>query len=50
MSGARNASISLMIASQIFNDQRVLLMITVTVILMLIILVPTAYVLGRRAV
>jgi BASS family bile acid:Na+ symporter len=48
MSGARNASISLMIASQVFKDPGVLLMITLTVILMLFILLPTAYWFGRR--
>jgi hypothetical protein len=50
MSGARNAGISFMIASQVFKDQGVLLMITLTVILMLFILLPTAYWFGRRAV
>jgi len=50
MSGARNASIALMIASQVFDDPDVLLMITLTVILMLVILLPTAYWFGRRAV
>jgi BASS family bile acid:Na+ symporter len=49
MSGARNASIALMIASQVFDDPDVLLMITLTVILMLVILLPTAYWFGRRA-
>ena len=48
MSGARNSSISLMIASQVFDDPDVLLMITLTVILMLLILLPTAYWFGRR--
>jgi bile acid:Na+ symporter, BASS family len=50
MSGARNASISLMIASQVFNDPKVLLMITATVILMLIVLLPTVLWFGRREV
>jgi bile acid:Na+ symporter, BASS family len=48
MSGARNASISLVIANQVFNDPAVLLMITVTVILMLIVLLPAALWFGRR--
>jgi predicted Na+-dependent transporter len=50
MSGTRNASISLMIASQVFDDPDVLLMITLTVIMMIVILLPTAYWLGRRGV
>jgi bile acid:Na+ symporter, BASS family len=50
MSGARNASIAFMIASQVFDNTDVLLMITLTVILMLVILLPTAYWLGRQAV
>jgi bile acid:Na+ symporter, BASS family len=50
MSGTRNASISLMIASQVFDDPDVLLMITLTVIMMLVILLPTAYWFGRRGV
>jgi len=49
MSGSRNAGIALMIASQGFEDPGVLLMITLTVILMLVILLPTAYWVGRRA-
>ena len=49
MSGARNASISLMIASQVFEDPDVLLMITLTVILMMTILLPTAHWFGRQA-
>jgi predicted Na+-dependent transporter len=50
MSGTRNASISLMIASQVFDDPDVLLMITLTVIMMIVILFPTAYWFGRRGV
>jgi predicted Na+-dependent transporter len=50
MSGARNASIALMIASQVFDDPDVLLMITLTVVLMLVILTPAAYWFGRRAI
>jgi predicted Na+-dependent transporter len=49
MSGARNSSISLMIASQVFDNPDVLLMITLTVIMMLVLLLPTAYWFGRRA-
>jgi predicted Na+-dependent transporter len=49
MSGARNASISLMIASQVFDNPDVLLMITLTVILMLCILLPAAYWFNRLA-
>jgi predicted Na+-dependent transporter len=50
MSGARNASIALMIASQVFDNPDVLLMITLTVILMMVILLPTAYWFGCRAI
>jgi len=50
MSGARNAGIALMVASQVFGDPDVLLMITLTVILMLVILAPAAYWFGRRGV
>jgi len=50
MSGARNASISFMIASQLFGDSKVLLMIIVTTILFLLILLPTAFVFRRRAI
>jgi len=49
MSCGRNAGISLMIASQVFGDSDVLLMITVTVLVMLGLLLPTAYWLGHRA-
>jgi BASS family bile acid:Na+ symporter len=50
MHAGRNASIALMIASQVFIGQpKVLLMITVTVVLMLIILLPTSYLLKDRA-
>jgi bile acid:Na+ symporter, BASS family len=46
MHAGRNASIALMIASQVFVGQpKVLLMITVTVVLMLIILLPISYLL-----
>jgi BASS family bile acid:Na+ symporter len=43
MSGARNASISLMIATQVFNDPKVLLMIIATIILMLIVFCRRPY-------
>jgi len=50
MHAGRNASIALMIASQVFFGQpKVLLMITVTVVLMLIILLPISYLLKDRA-
>jgi bile acid:Na+ symporter, BASS family len=50
MHGGRNASLALMIASQVFVDQpMVLVMITVTVILMLVLLLPLSIYLGRRA-
>jgi bile acid:Na+ symporter, BASS family len=50
MHAGRNASIALMIASQVFSDQpKVLLMITVTVVLMLILLLPTSYLVKARA-
>jgi len=49
MHAGRNASIALMIASQMFSDQpKVIMMITVTVVLMLIILLPTSYLLKAR--
>ena len=49
MNGARNSSIALMIASQVFGDQpQVLMMITLTVVLMLFTLLPMSYWLGRR--
>jgi bile acid:Na+ symporter, BASS family len=48
MSGGRNASISLVIASQVFSDPKVLLMITVTVVLQLALLLPLAIYVGRR--
>ena len=44
MHGARNASIALMIASQVFGDQpKILLMITLVVVLMLLVLLPFSY-------
>jgi bile acid:Na+ symporter, BASS family len=49
MHGGRNASIALMIAGQVFRDQpKVIMMITVTVVLMLITLLPTSYWFCRR--
>jgi predicted Na+-dependent transporter len=51
MHGARNASLALMIASQVFGDQpKVFIMITVTVVLMLITLLPISYWFGRKAI
>lgn len=49
MSGARNASISLMIVSQVFNDPKITMMIVLTVVLMLFMLFPVVRWLGRRA-
>ena len=44
MHGARNASIALMIASQVFSDQpEILLMITLVVVIMLLTLLPSSY-------
>jgi len=49
MHAARNYSLALMIASQVFADQpKVLMMMTVTVILMLLLLLPSSIYLGRR--
>jgi len=48
MSGGRNASISLVIANQVFSDPKVLLMITVTVVLQLALILPLSIYLGRR--
>jgi bile acid:Na+ symporter, BASS family len=49
MHAGRNASLALMVVSEVFSDQpKVLIMITVTVVLMLIVLMPTAKWLGRR--
>lgn len=50
MHAGRNASVALMIASQVFGDQsKILIMITVTVILMLITLLPASIYLGRSS-
>lgn len=48
MSCGRNAGISLMIASQVFGEPKVLVMIAVTMFVMLGVLLPTAYWLGHR--
>lgn len=51
MHAGRNASVALMISSQVFGDQpKVIMMITVTVVLMLTVLLPVSYWFGRRAV
>jgi BASS family bile acid:Na+ symporter len=50
MSSARNLGIAFMIASQAFSDPDVVLMITLTLILMLVILLPAAYWFSRRSV
>lgn len=50
MHGGCNASLALMIASQVFREQpKVLVMITVTVIIMLFLLLPLSIFMGRRA-
>ncbi len=46
--GARNASISMLLASQLFPDRNVLVMVSVTVILMILLALPTSFWLGRR--
>jgi BASS family bile acid:Na+ symporter len=46
--GARNASISMLLASQLFPDPNVLVMASVTVILMILLALPTSFWLGRR--
>jgi len=46
MHGGRNSSISLVIASQVFHDKpQVLLMITVLITMMVLVLIPLAYIL-----
>lgn len=47
--GARNASISMLLASQLFVDPQVLVMTSVTVMLMIVLALPTSYWLGRRS-
>jgi len=50
MHAGRNASVALMIASQVFAGQpKVIIMIIVTAVLMLITLLPTSIYLGRRS-
>jgi BASS family bile acid:Na+ symporter len=46
--GARNASISMLLASELFPDRRVLVMASVTVILMILLELPFSFYLGRR--
>lgn len=46
--GARNVSIALVIASQAFEDPRVITMVMVTTVVALIIMLPAAYWLGQR--
>ena len=48
MTGTRNAAISLMIASQIFDDPNELIMIVVMVVTMVITLLPLSLYLGLR--
>ncbi len=48
--GARNASISMLLASTLFPDRNVLVMASVTVILMIAIALPLSFWLGRRSV
>jgi bile acid:Na+ symporter, BASS family len=49
MSGARNGSICLVIANQVFGDPKMTLMIITSGILMLFLLLPAAVVFGRRS-
>lgn len=46
--GARNASISMLLATDLFPDRNVLVMASVTVILMILLALPTSFWLGRR--
>jgi BASS family bile acid:Na+ symporter len=46
--GARNASISMLLASDLFPDRNVLVMASVTVILMILLALPLSFLLGRR--
>lgn len=48
--GARNASISMLLASQLFDDPKVLVMVSVTIILMSLVALPTSFWFGRRSV
>ncbi len=47
--GARNASISMLLASQLFPDPNVLVMTSVTIIIMIALALPTSFWLGRRS-
>jgi BASS family bile acid:Na+ symporter len=47
MSGGRNAGICLVIAGQVFTDQKVIWMVITTMILMLILLIPASFVAGH---
>ncbi len=46
--GARNASISMLLASQLFPDRNVLVMASVTIIMMILLALPLSFWLGRR--
>jgi BASS family bile acid:Na+ symporter len=46
--GARNASISMLLASTLFPDRNVLVMASVTIIIMIAIALPLSFVIGRR--
>jgi hypothetical protein len=46
--GARNASISMLLASTLFPDRNVLVMASVTIIIMIAIALPLSFWLGRR--
>lgn len=46
--GARNASISMLLATQLFPDPNVLVMASVTIIIMIAIALPLSFWLGRR--
>ncbi len=46
--GARNASISMLLATQLFPDRNVLVMASVTIIIMIAIALPLSFWLGRR--
>ncbi len=47
--GARNASISMLLASTLFPDRNVLVMASVTIILMIALALPLSFWLGRRS-
>ena len=49
MHGARNASVAIMVANDVFHDQvNVMLMIALVVILMLVILIPLSFILKMK--